>query len=153
MSDLQISNSFEKLRSFCIQICKAFFSKPLFRGRKFDLKFCTFLHYPKRGHYAFQVILFRSNGLINYRKIEYFWYTLISFGITPNFRSNLRPLNIDLEKNALHIWIQNDLSFSKLFEISKLDEKWQVNNPIIQYIALRCQAKNIINHLKVGIYV
>ena len=72
MSDLQILNSFEKLRSFCIQICKAFFSKPLFRGRKFDLKFCTFLHYPKRGHYAFQVILFRSNGLINYRKIEYF---------------------------------------------------------------------------------
>ena len=121
MSDLQISNSFEKLRSFCIQICKAFFSKPLFRGRKFDLKFCTFLHYPKRGHYAFQVILFCSNGLINYRKIEYFWYTLISFGITPNFRSNLRPLNIDLEKNALHIWIQN--------EIWKSGKLWQMNNP------------------------
>ena len=45
------------------------------------------------------------------------------------FRSNARPLNSGLEKNALHIWIQNDLSFSKLFEISKLDEKWQVNNP------------------------
>ena len=100
MSDLQISISFKKLRSFWIQICKAYFSKPLFRGRKFDLKFCTFLRYPKRVHSAFQVILFRSNGLINYRKIEYFWYTLISFGITPNFRSNLRPLNIDLEKKC-----------------------------------------------------
>ena len=119
MSDLQISISFKKLRSFWIQICKAYFSKPLFRGRKFDLKFCTFLRYPKRVHSAFQVILFRSNGLINYRKIEYFWYTLISFGITPKFRSNLRPLNINLEKNALQIWIQNDLSFSKLFKIWK----------------------------------
>ena len=78
---------------------------------------------------------------------------MISFGVVQKFRSNARPLNSGLEKNALHIWIQNDLSFSKLFEISKLDEKWQVNNPIIQYIALRCQAKNIINHLKVGIYV
>ena len=137
-SDLQILNSFEKLRSFCIQICKAFFSKPLFRGRKFDLKFCTFLHYPKRGHYAFQVILFRSNGLINYRKIEYFWYTLISFGITPNFRSNLRPLNIDLEKNALNIWNQNDLSFSKLVKIYKSDILWQMNNPNVRQIWYGC---------------
>ena len=39
LSDFQISNSFEKLRSFWIQICKAFFSKSIFRGRKFDLKF------------------------------------------------------------------------------------------------------------------
>ena len=124
MSNLQISNSFEKLRSFWIEV-----AKDIFLGRKFDLKFCTFLHYPKRGHYAFQVILFHSNGLINYRKIEYFWYTLISFGITPNFRSNLRPLNINLEKNALHIWIQNDLSFSKLFEIWKSDKLWQMNDP------------------------
>ena len=31
----------------------------------------------------------------------------------------------------MHIWIQNDPSFSKLFEISKLDEKWQVNNPTL----------------------
>ena len=108
---------------------QSIFSKPLFRGRKFDLKFCTFLRYPKRVHSAFQVILFCSNGLIDYRKIEYFWYTLISFGITPNFRSNLRPLNIDLEKNALHIWIQNDLSFSKLFKIWKSDKLWQMNNP------------------------
>ena len=46
-----------------------------------------------------------------------------------NFRSNARPLNGGLEKNALHIWIQNDLSFSKLFEIWKLDEKWQMNIP------------------------
>ena len=125
MSDLQISISFKKLRSFWIQICKAYFSKPLFRGRKFDLKFCTFLHYPKRGHYAFQVILFRSNGLINYRKIEYFWYTLISFGITPNFRSNLRPLNIVLEKmlcifefrmsSAFQNWskFENQINFGK----------------------------------------
>ena len=40
-TDFQISNSFEKLISFWIQICKAFFSKQLFRGREFDLKFCT----------------------------------------------------------------------------------------------------------------
>ena len=38
-SDFQISISFEKLRSFWIQICNAFFSKLIFRGRKFDLKF------------------------------------------------------------------------------------------------------------------
>ena len=50
----------------------------------------------------------------------------------PNFRSNLRPLNIDLEKNALHIWIQNDLSFSKRFEIWKSDKLWQMNNPTDQ---------------------
>ena len=39
-SDFQISNSSEKLRSFWIQIFKAFFSKSLFRGRAFDLNFC-----------------------------------------------------------------------------------------------------------------
>ena len=46
-----------------------------------------------------------------------------------NFRSNARPLNSGLEKNALHIWIQNDFSFSELFEIWKSDKKWQMNNP------------------------
>ena len=48
-------------------------------------------------------------------------------------RSNARPLNGGLEKNALHIWIQNDLSFSKLFKICKLDKKWQMNNPKVQF--------------------
>ena len=57
---------------------------------------------------------------------------MISFGVMQKFRSNARPLNSGLEKNDLHIWIQNDPSFSKLFEISKLDEKWQVNNPTEQ---------------------
>ena len=56
---------------------------------------------------------------------------MFSFGVMPNFGSNARPLNNGLEKNALHIWIQNDLSFSKLFEIWKSDKKWQLNNPSI----------------------
>ena len=38
VSDLQILNSFKKLRSFWIEVTKGIFSKPLFRGRKFDLK-------------------------------------------------------------------------------------------------------------------
>ena len=36
--NLEISNSSEKLRSFWIQICKAYFSKPLFRGRASHVK-------------------------------------------------------------------------------------------------------------------
>ena len=44
MSDFQFSNSFEKLRSFWIQICKVFLSKPMFRGREFELKFGRYLH-------------------------------------------------------------------------------------------------------------
>ena len=34
-----------------------------------------------------------------------------------NFRSNLRPLNNGLEKIVFLTLVQNDLSFSKLFEI------------------------------------
>ena len=41
------------------------------------------------------------------------------------FRCNARPLNSGLEKIALHIWIQNDLSFPKLFEIWRLEYFWQ----------------------------
>ena len=58
-------------------------------------------------------------------------YLVFSLGVVQNFRSNSRPLNSSLEKNALHIWIQNEISFSKLFEIWKSDDKWQLNNPII----------------------
>ena len=65
----------------------------------------------------------------------------------PNFRSNARPLNSGLEQNALHIWIQNDLSFSKLFEISKLDEKWQVNNPI-SYVGVIAAAGPLLGFWK-----
>ena len=60
-SDFQISNSFEKLRSFWIQICKAFFSKPLFRGRAFDLNFCTT---PKENTAYLSIILFSDNVLV-----------------------------------------------------------------------------------------
>ena len=56
---------------------------------------------------------------------------MFSSGILQNFKSNSRPLNIGLETNALHIWIQNDLSFSKLFEIHKLEGKWLLNNPSV----------------------
>ena len=41
------------------------------------------------------------------------------------FRCNARPLNSGLEKIGLHIWIQNDLSFPKLFEIWRLEYFWQ----------------------------
>ena len=67
--------------------------------------------------------------LAPYRKIEMLELLMFSFRIVQNFRPNSRPLNSGLEKNALHIWIQNDLSFSKLFEIWKSDELWQMNNP------------------------
>ena len=41
MSDLQISNSFQKPKSFYIEVKKGiFFPKQLFRGLKFDLMFC-----------------------------------------------------------------------------------------------------------------
>ena len=53
----------------------------------------------------------------------------VLFWVVQNFRPFSRPLNSGLEKNALHIWIQNDLSFSKLFKIWKSDKKWQLNNP------------------------
>ena len=56
----------------------------------------------------------------------------VLFWIVQNFRPNSRPLNSGLEKNALHIWIQNDLSFSKLFKIWKSVKKWQLNNPRVK---------------------
>ena len=55
--------------------------------------------------------------------------TIVAFWCLPNFNSNSRPLNNGLDKNALHIWIQNDLSFSKLFKIHRSDVKWQLNDP------------------------
>ena len=75
------------------------------------------------------IFLFHGNMLAPYRKIEMLELLMFSFRIVQNFRPNSRPLNSGLEKNALHIWIQNDLSFSKLFEIWKSDKKWQLNNP------------------------
>ena len=63
-------------------------------------------------------------------------YLVFSLGVVQNFRPNSRPLNSGLEKNALHIWIQNDLSFSKLFEIWKSDKKWQLNNPSVLWIMI-----------------
>ena len=54
---------------------------------------------------------------------------MFSFEVVQNFRSNSRPLNSGLENNALHIWIQNDLSFSKLFEICKSDVLWLLGHP------------------------
>ena len=75
------------------------------------------------------IFLFHGNMLAPYRKIEMLELLMFSFRIVQNFRPNSRPLNSGLEKNALHIWIQNDLSFSKLFEIWKSNKKWQLNNP------------------------
>ena len=77
------------------------------------------------------IFLFHGNMLAPYRKIEMLELLMFSFRIVQNFRANSQPLNSSLEKNALHIWIQNDLSFSKLFEIWKSDKKWQLNNPNI----------------------
>ena len=67
LSDLQISNSSEKLRSFWIQICKAIFSKPLFKGLASALKFSTFLHYPKREE-CISRTLFCGKSLAHYRR-------------------------------------------------------------------------------------
>ena len=53
---------------FELKLLETFFSRTLFRRRKFDLKFCTFLHYPKTECYAFQLILFCSNMLGNTAK-------------------------------------------------------------------------------------
>ena len=50
MSDLQILNSSEKLRSFCIELSYYFCSKPLFRCRSFGLKFAHILHNRKKEH-------------------------------------------------------------------------------------------------------
>ena len=67
------------------------------------------------------IFLFHGNMLAPYRKIEMLELLMFSFRIVQNFRPNSRPLNSGLEKNALYIWIQNDLSFSKLFKIWKSD--------------------------------
>ena len=40
VSDFKKTHSFEKLISFYIEVIKGIFSKPLFRGRKFDPNFC-----------------------------------------------------------------------------------------------------------------
>ena len=123
-SNLEISNSFEKLRSFWIQICKAFFSKPLFRGRAFDLKFCI----TTKEYIKLDLSVFRGNVLTLYHEWEHSWLYCSHLGLCKkvlNFRSNSRPLNINLEGYALHNQIQNDLSFSKLFEICKSDKLWQ----------------------------
>ena len=42
---------------------------------------------------------------------------VLFWGVMQNFRSNLRPLNNGLEKIVFLTIVQNDLSFSKLFEI------------------------------------
>ena len=70
MSDLQISNRFEKLGSFLIEINKNFLSKPLFRGRAFALKFGRFLHYSKRESLFILLFLLHGQVLAHYRKIE-----------------------------------------------------------------------------------
>ena len=57
ISDLQISNRFEQLGSFLIEINKNFLSKPLFRGRAFALKFGHFLHYSKKESLFIQLFL------------------------------------------------------------------------------------------------
>ena len=59
--------------------------------------------------------------------------TLVAFFMRnlPDFKSNSRPLNNGLERNALHIQIQNDLSFSKLFEIWRLDVLWLLGHPTL----------------------
>ena len=67
LSNLQILNSFEKLRSFWIQICKAFFSKPPFRGRAFDLKFCII---PKENRLIQVLFLFSVKVLAFYCERE-----------------------------------------------------------------------------------
>ena len=59
------------------------------------------------------------NMQINYLKREFFWNMLISFGITPNFRSNLPPLNNGLEKNAFSNLIMQTTEWSQLFKIMK----------------------------------
>ena len=48
MSDLQISNSFGKLRSFLIQITQKIYSKSLLKGPASALKFSWLLHYHKK---------------------------------------------------------------------------------------------------------
>ena len=60
VSDLQISDSFEKLRSFWIEVIKGiFFSKSLFKGREFDLKFSHFCITPKENIYISSISLSR----------------------------------------------------------------------------------------------
>ena len=53
----------------------------------------------KRTMY-FRYILFCGNVITHYHKRECTWNTLFSFGLRQNFRSNSRPLNTGLEKNA-----------------------------------------------------
>ena len=55
---------------------------------------------PQKRTYIFPVFLFRGNMPTHYRKRELLEMYIFSFGVMQNLRSNLRPLNNDLEKNG-----------------------------------------------------
>ena len=60
---------------------------------------------PQKRRYIFQVILFCGNVLAYYREREILEIYMFSFGVMQKFeklRSNSRPLNSDLEKNAFN---------------------------------------------------
>ena len=79
------------LRHFCVRHC--------LRVAHSIWNFAHFYITPKEN-IVFEVHLFCGNILSLYRKREYRQNTLFSFGIMHNFRSNARPLNSGLEKNA-----------------------------------------------------
>ena len=60
-----------------------------------------FLHYPKKEMYIASIFLFQGKVLAPYRKIET-WPLNLLFWVVQNFRSILRPLNKDLEKNVFN---------------------------------------------------
>ena len=51
--------------------------------------------------------------LVPYRKIEMVIYTVFSFGLRQNFKSNARPFNYGLEKNG---WKKSNSELSQLFK-------------------------------------
>ena len=71
------------------------------------------------------------NSFINFLILRYWMATIVAFWwrYLANFNSNSRPLNICLDKNALRIWIQNDLSFFKTVQNSYIRRKMAIEWP------------------------